>query len=80
MLQGRWRVFPNLPFHTALGFTSSHLEAGLESITNGLEVALDAYIYDRLWLAYIVRFAGQVHKLARVTGFSVYWRIDDKER
>lgn len=24
--------------------------------------------------------AVQVHKLARVTGFSVYWRVDDKER
>ena len=24
--------------------------------------------------------AAQVHKLARVTGFSVYWRVDDKER
>ena len=28
----------------------------------------------------LVCVAGQVHKLARVTGFSVYWRVNDKER
>ncbi len=28
----------------------------------------------------LFRVAWQVHKLARVEGFSVYWRTDDKER